>query len=56
MIELFEACGLLATFVGTLLEGEVSFITAIVSSKLGYFSTTVIFVIAFFWIIITRLV
>lgn len=40
MTTLFEGCGLLATFVSTLLEGEVFFITAIVTSKLGTFSTT----------------
>jgi len=40
MQELFEGCGLLATFIATLLEGEVFFITAIISSKLGAFSTT----------------
>jgi len=35
---LFESCGYLATFLGALLEGEFLLLTAVVSSKLGYFN------------------
>lgn len=35
---LYECCGILATFVGTLLEGEVFLLTAIISAKVGLFS------------------
>ena len=39
MIEsLYEGCGLLATYLGTLIEGEVMFLTSIVSAKLGLFN------------------
>lgn len=48
MTELFESCGLIATFIATLLEGEVFFTTAIVSAKLGTFSFTGA-LIAGFW-------
>lgn len=47
MTELFESCGLVATFIATLLEGEVFFITAILSSKLGVFSTKAALVMGF---------
>jgi membrane protein DedA with SNARE-associated domain len=35
---LFESCGLIATFFGTLLEGEVSMITSVVGAQMGYYS------------------
>jgi Uncharacterized membrane-associated protein len=39
MIEnLFETCGYVASFLGTLLEGEILFLTSVISSKLGYFN------------------
>ena len=47
MEELFESCGLLATFIATLLEGEVFFVTAIISSKLGLFSTKGAIIVGF---------
>jgi len=47
MQEFIEHCGLIATFVATLLEGEVFFITAIISSKLGAFSTKAAFFVGF---------
>jgi len=36
--KLFETCGYLATFIGTLLEGEVSLLTSVIGAKLGYFN------------------
>ena len=48
MQELLESCGLVATFVATLMEGEVFFVTAIVSSKVGTFSTTGALIAGFF--------
>jgi len=47
MAEYFESCGLLATFIATLMEGEVFFITAIISSKLGAFSTKGALIVGF---------
>lgn len=39
MIEsLYEGCGLLATYLGTLMEGEVMFLTSILSAKMGLFN------------------
>jgi len=35
---LFETCGYLASFLGTLLEGEILLLTSVVSAKLGYFN------------------
>lgn len=35
---LYEECGLLATYLGTLLEGEVLFLTSIISAKMGLFN------------------
>lgn len=35
---LFESCGYLATFLGTLLEGEFSLITSVLGSKMGYYN------------------
>ena len=35
---LYESCGLLATYLGTLLEGEILFLTSILSAKLGLFN------------------
>ncbi len=37
---LYESCGILATFLGTLVEGEVLLLTSILSAKLGMFSYT----------------
>lgn len=33
-----EGCGLVATFIGVLLEGEISMLTSIISAKMGLFS------------------
>ena len=39
MIEtLFEKCGYLASFLGTLIEGEILLLTSVISAKLGYFN------------------
>ena len=38
MENFFETCGYLATFMGTLLEGEISLLTAALSAKLGLFN------------------
>ena len=35
---LYEACGLLATFLGTLFEGEIMLLTSVMSAKLGLFN------------------
>lgn len=35
---LYQNCGLLATFLGTLLEGEVMLLTSVISAKLGLFN------------------
>lgn len=35
---LYETCGYLASFLGTLIEGEMLLITSVVSAKLGYFN------------------
>lgn len=47
-----ESCGYLATFLGTLLEGELSLITSVVSAKAGFFNFYVAMIAAFFgaWI------
>ena len=37
MQQLFESCGILASFLATFIEGEMLFLTAIISAKLGYF-------------------
>ena len=36
--ELLDSCGLIATFFGTLLEGEISMITSIVGAEMGYYN------------------
>jgi len=36
--QLYKTCGYLASFLGTLLEGEILLLTSVVSSKLGYFN------------------
>ena len=41
MQQLFESCGIIASFFATFIEGEMLFLTAIISAKLGYFN--------FFW-------
>ena len=39
MIEsLYQGCGLLATYLGTLLEGEIMLLTSILSAKMGLFN------------------
>jgi len=39
MIEsLYEGCGLLATYLGTLLEGEIILLTSVLSAKMGLFN------------------
>ena len=35
---LYETCGYLASFLGTLIEGEVLLLTSVISAKLGYFN------------------
>ena len=35
---LMEGCGLVATFIGVLLEGEISLLTAVIGAKMGLFS------------------
>jgi len=47
MQELLENCGLIATFIATLMEGEIFFITAIISSKFGAFSTSAALIVGF---------
>ena len=37
-VELFKSCGLVATFLGALLEGEVSMLTSVIGSRLGYYN------------------
>ena len=44
---LMEGCGLIATFIGVLLEGEISLLTSIISSKMGLFSFYWAMVVAF---------
>ena len=48
MIDLFETCGYLASFLGTFVEGEILLLTAVMSSKLGYFNYFGGMVAAFF--------
>ena len=38
MNELFETCGYIASFLGTLIEGEVLLLTSVLSSQLGHFN------------------
>ena len=45
---LFETCGYLASFLGTLIEGEILLLTSVVSAKLGYFNFFGGLVAAFF--------
>ncbi len=35
---LYETCGYLASFLGTLIEGEILLLTSVVSAKFGYFN------------------
>lgn len=35
---LYETCGYLASFLGTLIEGEMLLLTSVISAKLGYFN------------------
>ena len=45
---LFETCGYLASFLGTLIEGEILLLTSVISAKLGYFNFFGGLVAAFF--------
>lgn len=45
---LYESCGLLATYLGTLLEGEILLLTSVLSAKLGLFNYYWGLVAAFF--------
>ena len=45
---LFETCGYLASFLGTMIEGEVFLLTTVISAKLGYFNFFGGMVAAFF--------
>ena len=38
MNELFQTCGYLASFLGTLIEGDILLLTSVMSAKLGYFN------------------
>lgn len=38
MEQLFETCGILASFLGTLIEGEILLLTSIISAQMGYFN------------------
>lgn len=38
MEQLFETCGILASFLATFIEGELLLITSIISAKMGYFN------------------
>lgn len=42
-----ESCGYVATFLGTLLEGELSLLTSVISAKAGYFNFYVAMLAAF---------
>ena len=44
---LFQKCGYLAAFLGTLLEGEVSLITTVIAAKMGYFNYYIAMLFAF---------
>jgi len=35
---LYEGCGLLASYLGTLLEGEIMLLTSVLSAKMGFFN------------------
>ena len=41
MEQIFQSCGVLSSFLATFIEGEMLFLTAIISAKMGYFN--------FFW-------
>lgn len=45
---LYEGCGLLATYLGTLLEGEIMLLTSVLSAKMGLFNYYWGLVAAFF--------
>jgi len=45
---LYETCGYLASFIGTLIEGEALLLTSVISAKLGYFNFFGGLVAAFF--------
>lgn len=48
METLYEGCGLLASYLGTLIEGEVLLLTSVISAKLGLFNYYWGLVAAFF--------
>ena len=48
MESFFESCGYIASFLGTLLEGEIMLLTAVISSKMGYFGYFGAMIAAFF--------
>ena len=45
---LYETCGYLASFLGTMIEGEIFLLTSVISAKLGYFNFFGGLVAAFF--------
>jgi len=45
---LYETCGYVASFLGTLIEGEILLLTSVISAKLGYFNFFGGLVAAFF--------
>lgn len=47
MESLFESCGILATYLGTLLEGEIMLLTSVLSAKMGLFSYSWAMIAAF---------
>jgi len=48
MDQIFETCGLIASFIGTFIEGEFFLLTSAISAKLGYFNFYGGMVAAFF--------
>jgi len=47
MEEFYQSCGYIATFMGTLLEGEFSLITSMIGAKVGYYNTWIAMMAAF---------
>ncbi len=47
MEELYETCGYVATFLGTLLEGEISLTTSMLGAKMGHYNVWVAMIVAF---------
>lgn len=46
--QLYETCGYLASFLGTLIEGEVLLLTSVISAQMGYFNLIGGLIAAFF--------